>query len=228
MAQQHKKCSELLRLIYESPKNELISHYNEIQSWMEGPALDDCDRESIAQRYHHHLALANVQWKEHHLLPRVREGDHTQASADWLPVTIYLDDLRSAHNVGSIIRSTEAFRLGEIALSPKTPDLKHTQVKKAAMGSDQWVKIQIADDLDALPQPVIAIETVENAPALGAFVFPHEPFTLVLGNEETGCSRTVLEKAETVVEIPLQGCKNSLNVAAAFSIVAYEIRRQRS
>lgn len=181
--------------------------------------------EALSNRYHYHLAEAKIKHKEHNLLPLIEKGDREEGEAAW-PIAIYLDHLRSAHNVGSIIRTCEAFSLGTLYFSPQTPFTDHPQVQKTAMGAAEWVEARFCSDLDALPRPLIALETSREAHELYNFPFP-ETFTLALGNEEYGLSEAVLKRADFLVQIPLRGRKNSLNVANAFAIAAAEIQRQR-
>lgn len=200
--QQHKKAAEALREAYQ------LLHW-----------LDEPEPENLADAYHIQLRKAGQSLKEHNFLPQ-RRGDRKEA-APFRPIAIYLDNIRSAHNVGSIFRTTEAFRLGQIFLSEMTPTPKNKKVRDAAMGADQWVHWEVAP-LSELPRPIIALETCEGATPLHEFTFP-ESFTLVIGNEEYGCSDHSLKVADHVIEIPLCGIKNSLNVANAFSTVAYRI-----
>jgi tRNA G18 (ribose-2'-O)-methylase SpoU len=158
-------------------------------------------------------------------LPKVRQGDRSTGEEIW-PIAIYLDHLRSAHNVGSIIRTVEALALGSLYFSPKTPFITHKQVQDTAMGSIQWTSCYQEMDLSKLPRPIIVLETCQEALSLYDFIFPSS-FTLVVGNEEYGCSDETLKSADFLVEIPLRGHKNSLNVANAFAMVAGEICRQK-
>ena len=81
--------------------------------------------------------------------------------------------------------------------------------------------------INSCPGPLIALETMETAPSLFDFEFP-ESFTLLLGNEERGLKESTLQAADHVVQIPLIGSKNSLNVAAAFAIAAANIQVKNS
>ena len=168
---------------------------------------------------------AQVSHKEHNLLPHVRRFDKQEKTLDFLPIAVYLDNLRSAHNVGSIVRTVEAFSLGSIHFSPQTPFIDQKQVQNTSMGAYQWVKCFENASLLNLPKPLIALETCRESTPLAQFRFPIE-FTLAMGNEEYGCSPETLKAADFLVEIPLFGRKNSLNVANALAIVAAEIRKQ--
>lgn len=234
-AQRHKKCAELLRSIYIAmqdggPVAPSMEAYAQLARWLDLPALQEGDAGSyiraIADRYHLHAQWAQLHHKEHRLLPRVRQGDRAAALPAW-PIALYLDNIRSAHNVGSMLRTVEAFSLGSVHFSPATPYIDHKQVKDAAMGAAEWIDCRKDSRLDDLPRPIIALETSDEAQSIYDFTFP-DAFTLVVGNEEYGCSAHTLDAADVIVEIPLRGRKNSLNVANALAIAAAEIYRQRT
>ncbi|MBS0655701.1 MAG: TrmH family RNA methyltransferase [Verrucomicrobia bacterium] len=228
-AKQHKKCAELLRVFYGSAslpeRQALAESYRSMLSWMALPIEDICQHSHkvVSDRYHRHLKEAGISLREHSfLLPTA--ADHSDASP-FLPVTVYLDRLRSCHNIGSIIRTTEAFRLGCVVMSSGMADAAHAQVQNSAMGCTEWVSSHCVSSLAELPRPIIALETMPEATAYYDFSFP-ECFTLAVGNEEYGCSDELLAAADHFIHIPLYGRKNSLNVATAFAIVAAEIRKQ--
>jgi tRNA G18 (ribose-2'-O)-methylase SpoU len=164
--------------------------------------------------------------KEHRLLPSIRSDDQP-SDTPFLPIDIYLDHIRSAHNVGSIIRTTEALRLGSIYVPPIMTQLSSKKMQDTAMGTLDKVPYHIVEDISSLRTPLIALETSDEALSLYDYIFP-KSFSLLLGNEEYGLSQNSLAKADIFLQIPLYGFKNSLNVACAFSIVAGEIRRQLS
>ncbi|MBA2369682.1 MAG: TrmH family RNA methyltransferase [Candidatus Protochlamydia sp.] len=227
----HKKCAEQLRYCYDRLSQgkdiqEEVSIYNRLLRWMDSPPLPSFKPKEIADRYHLHIQLAKVLKKEHNLLPAIRTGDRAESQTPWT-IDIYLDEIRSAHNVGSILRTTEAMALGTVYFSSNTPFIDHKQVKDAAMQTEQWVVCRRGIPLSDLRRPIIALETVERALSLFEFTFP-PLFTLVVGNEEYGCSDAALMVADYIIEIPLRGRKNSLNVANAFAIAAGEISRQKA
>lgn len=220
----------MLRYIYDQLLNhyrieESLEHYNEIQGWMGSNPLD-ADLKLIANRYHEHLVAAGVHIRENSLLPYVRKGDKPETAAPLLPIAIYLDRLRSAFNVGSILRTTEAFALGSVYFAEKTPFVDNRQVQNTSMDAYTWIPCHRDIPLEKLPRPIIVMETSPDAIPINQFIFP-EVFTLVLGNEEYGCSDHSLKQADYLIEVPLCGKKNSLNVANAFAIAAAEIRRQK-
>lgn len=227
---QHKKCAEHLKRLYENllarrPSEDLCDEYHRLQGWMGCDYQLPSDLKEIADRYHFHLQQAHQKLHEHNFLPAIRQGDREESSEFW-PIGIYLDRLRSAHNVGSIIRTVEAFALGSIYFSEQTPYIDNKQVQDASMGAFQWVPCYCDKKVDQLPKPLIVMETSPHAISLYDFIFP-EKFSLAVGNEEYGCSDEVLKAADYIVEIPLRGRKNSLNVANAFAIAVSEIQRQK-
>lgn len=227
---QHKKCSELLKYIYENllacqPSEDLFQHYHELQRWMNSDYRLTSDIKHVADRYHFHLKLANQMLQEHNFLPAIRQGDREQSS-EIGSIAVYLDRLRSAHNVGSIIRTAEAFALGTLYFSGQTPYIDNKQVQDASMGAFQWISCIQDKKASELPKPFIVMETSPDAIPLHDFIFP-QTFSLAVGNEEYGCSDEILKLADFIIEIPLRGRKNSLNVANAFAIVASEIQRQK-
>lgn len=223
--QQHKKCAEVLRVAYENYSSETLASYNELLEWLGMQPLSCLNPKEMADAYHKHLGLSDVCFKEHNLLPSVRKGDKPQ-SLKKFSIDIYLDQIRSGHNVGSIVRTVEAFSLGQLYFSENTPFIDNKKVQDAAMGAEKHVECFQGIELKNLKRPIIVLETSNDAIPLYDFIFP-ESFTVVCGNEEYGCSEETLKLADYVVEIPLRGHKNSLNVANAFAVTASEIARQK-
>ena len=216
---QHKKIAEFLKKIYFEFNQEIFQHIQELESYMGLNWTLNSHLESLSNSFHMHLNKTGIGISEHSLL--IKDRDLDKASKKWLDAVIYLDHLRSAHNIGNIIRTTEALRLGKICFSESMPDMSHPSVRKTSMGAHNWVETVDAS-IENLPSPLIAVETHQKSIKLQDFTFP-KAFTLILGNEEYGVSEKLLEKADHIVEVPLCGQKNSLNVAACFSILAWKI-----
>lgn len=219
--QRHKKCAELLRRHYEEGWED-FTEYNTLAVWLKGHIYEPSDRKKLADRYHWHLQMAGLSLKEHNLLPSLRTGDH-EAKMDFPDVAIYLDHVRSAYNVGSILRTVEALRIGRVYFSEKTPFTDNEKVQRTAMGAAEIVPCFQNADLKDLPRPIIALDTSDAAIPIAQFSFPAK-FTLILGNEEYGISNEALKEADAIVEIPLFGKKNSINIACAFAIAAAKMR----
>ncbi len=219
---QHKNAAELLRNLYE--RDECLDPYHHLSAWMGLPDIDPTF-EALSNRFHHHIKLASISLNEPHFLKQVKRHD-TLSITPFGPCAIYLDHLRSGHNVGSILRTVEAFRLGTVHFSQDTPDITNKKVQDASMGTASLVPTA-RKPIANLPKPLIVLETVEDATPISDFTFP-ETFTLVIGNEEFGVSENLIEQADHIIEIPLSGSKNSLNVSCAFAIVAAAIALQQT
>lgn len=221
----HKRAAMLLRAYLDKPNKRTFSLYRRAEKWMQLPPLTETNFQPLSDRYHLHLSKAGISWKEHNLLTSPCLQADRPSSILCLPIAIYLDNLRSAFNVGSILRTTEAFRLGQVYFGKTTPFIDNAKVQKTAMGTFDKVLCVKDAKLSDLPHPLIALETDPNAPSVFDFVFPPS-FTLMLGNEEYGLSEEALSQKSAIVRIPLYGFKNSLNVASAFAIAAGVISHQ--
>lgn len=161
------------------------------------------------------LGISTADW-DYSLSPRDGEARVEQR----FPMTLFLEDLRSPFNVGSIFRSAEAFGVKNIILSPLTPGPEHLRVKRTAMGTDEllpWERGTL-EDLDTR-ESVFALEL--GGQTLEDFEFPQKGICL-LGTEELGLSPEALARADQSlgrVSIPLYGKKASLNVAVATGIL---------
>ena len=149
-----------------------------------------------------------------------------------MPVSVILDNLRSAFNVGSIVRTADCSLIKEVITCGITAHPPHRKLEKTSMGALEYVDVRYnASVLDAVKAmkkegvPVLAFELTEKSTCLWNIDFPL-PSALVFGNEALGISQEILQAADTIIEIPTLGFKNSLNVATAFGIVVYEIQRQ--
>lgn len=227
-AQKHKKVSEILRILYndllkKEPNTSLFNHYKLLEQYLNLPPITYCFSD-LSNRFHFHLEKAQIFLKEHNLLPTIDTNDRPSLH-QFLNIDIFLDNVRSAHNIGSIIRTTEALRIGQIFFSKEMTSFESKKVLDTAMGAANYVDSKVLPSFDLLKRPIIALETAQSAISIYDFIFP-STFSLLLGNEEYGLSNQSLEKADIIVKIPLYGFKNSLNVACAYSLVAGEIRRQ--
>lgn len=148
------------------------------------------------------------------------------------PVTLVLDNLRSAFNVGALFRTADTARLARIVTCGYTAHPPHPRLDKTALGTLPYVPTEhvetTAQAVAALRSqgiPVWALETTARSRRYTDLPFPR-PVALVVGNEALGVEPGVLGLCDEVVEVPVFGCKNSLNVASAAAVVVYEILRQ--
>ncbi len=149
-----------------------------------------------------------------------------------IPLSLILDDLRSAFNVGSIFRSAECFGVSHIHLCGYTPTPQNKKVQKTAMGTDKFVKWsthpsieQVITKLKKDGFTIYALETTTQSKDISKTGFK-QPCALILGNEALGISEETLKLADEIIQIPLSGWKNSLNVGVCTAICCYEISKQ--
>ena len=147
-----------------------------------------------------------------------------------MPLTIVVDCMRSAFNLGGVFRTAECLGVTRVWVCGYTAEPLQTQVAQAAMGTERLVPWQVwpraGDALEALRAEGvtrIALETVRNAPIAAEYPWPF-PCALVLGNERFGLDADTLRQVDGVVRIPVYGCKNSLNVVTAFAVCGYAVR----
>lgn len=162
----------------------------------------------------------------------VRTHDRQLPGGQDFPCVCVLDNLRSAFNCGSLMRSAEGLGASALWLTGISPGPDNAKVIKTAMGAQLSLRVRRHDSLAALigelkqqGHCVYALETAEGAHSL----FTEElrfPACVILGNEEYGLDAGILSLADRVIEIPMFGRKNSLNVAVSGSIFLYEARKQ--
>jgi RNA methyltransferase, TrmH family len=142
-----------------------------------------------------------------------------------LPMRVYLEELRSPFNVGSIVRSAEAFGVERLLLSARTPAPDHPRARRTSLGAHGVLPWQRAD-LGSLAgsEGLFALEL--GGVSIDQFPFPARGIVLV-GSEELGLSPEALRMADAGlgrVSIPLGGAKRSLNVSVAFGILVHAWR----
>jgi tRNA G18 (ribose-2'-O)-methylase SpoU len=149
---------------------------------------------------------------------------------------LVIDNLRSAHNVGSVFRTADAFRLCHIHLCDRTPIPPHKGIHKTALGATESVNWSVYDSTLAAVKAlkgrgvkVVSLEQTENSLMLDDFCVAlngSDEIALVLGNEVSGVDQAVIDASDAVVEIPQLGTKHSLNVAVSTGIAIWAISRK--
>jgi len=143
-------------------------------------------------------------------------------------ISIACCDLRSAFNTGSIFRTADAALLEKVYLCGYTPFPPHRKLERTSRGTHKTVPWEHRGSIAELitekrneSYAIIAVETEEHALCYTDAIYSR-PLMLVVGNEAHGLAQEVLDLADTTVRIPMQGHKNSLNVAVAAGIVVFE------
>lgn len=163
----------------------------------------------------------------------------TEREASRLPVIVVLDDIRSTDNVGLVFRlcdcvNVEALWLAGITPYPGVSDKATRRIRKTGVGGSldtvPWRHLeQAADEVERLREAgwrIVACEQGRGSRSWRAADYG-ERTVLILGHERTGVSDRLLALADEIVELPVRGITNSLNVAACASAVLYEILGRR-
>ena len=153
-----------------------------------------------------------------------------------LPLTIILDDVRSLYNVGSVFRTSDAFRVERIILCgiTATPQNSLVEIHKTALGAEESVEwiyshdcVSVVKDLNSKGYITVAVEQVEDSIKLDNLVVDKtRRYALVLGNEVKGVNQDVVDICNYSLEIPQYGTKHSLNVSVSAGLVIWEFARQ--
>lgn len=145
-----------------------------------------------------------------------------------LPLIVVLDQVRSALNVGSIFRSSDAFNVEAIYLCGYTPCPPQREILKSALGSTETVKWTHFNTTEEAIQncpddyEVWALEQTHNSVGLHTF-HPTTGIVLILGNEVDGVSDEALKRCKGSLEIEQYGTKHSLNVSVSAGIALFQI-----
>jgi 23S rRNA (guanosine2251-2'-O)-methyltransferase len=159
-------------------------------------------------------------------------------------IVLIAHDIRSTHNVGSILRTADCLGADMVYLTGYTPypmvknddRLPHmakklnSQIQKTALGAELTTKWShnsdikpVIDDLRSKGVEIVALEQSSRSEPLSKLK-PSGDIALIVGNEVTGLEKAVLEIVDKIVEIPMSGSKESLNVAQATAIGLYQLR----
>jgi 23S rRNA (guanosine2251-2'-O)-methyltransferase len=157
-------------------------------------------------------------------------------AAKKIPVCIFLDNVRSLHNVGSAFRTGDAFSVEKLVLTGITGVPPHREIEKTALGATSSVPWkyyenagEAAKELKADGWRIVVVEQTNESVPLQKF--PAESghkLCLVFGNEINGVSEEVMEHADVALEIPQSGTKHSLNISVCVGIVVWEIYSKKA
>lgn len=151
------------------------------------------------------------------------------------PIIVVLDNIRSLHNVGSIFRTSDAFRIRSIFLCGITATPPHKEIHKTALGAEESVEWhyynKTTDAVEKLKKEgflLIGIEQTEGSISLPAF----EPdmtkkYAVFFGNEVKGVDQKVIDECDMCLEIPQFGTKHSFNVSVSAGIILWELAGKR-
>ena len=154
--------------------------------------------------------------------------------ADKLPLVVILDNVRSLHNIGSVFRTSDAFRVECIYLCGITATPPHPEMHKTALGAEFTVDwkyvnnaVEAVDNLRQEGYVVFSVEQAENSIMLEDMRLEQgKRYAVVLGNEVKGVQQEVIDHSDGGIEIPQYGTKHSLNVSVTAGIVIWDLFKQ--
>ena len=153
-----------------------------------------------------------------------------------VPIVIILDNVRSAHNVGSVFRTSDAFLIEKIMLCGICPVPPKNEIRKTALGATESVDWHYFNDstdcikgLKEKGYTIISIEQADNSIDLNNYsIEKSRKIALVFGNEVNGVSDKIINLSDSVIEIPQHGTKHSFNVSVSVGIVLWDLSRKMS
>lgn len=146
-----------------------------------------------------------------------------------LPFRILLDNVRSMQNVGSILRTSDAFMVEEVIMAGITGVPPHKEISKAALGAEESVAWRYAENavgecrrLQEEGWTICVLEQAHDSVSLMDFIpVEGKRYVLVVGNEVKGVDQAIVDMADVVLEIPMHGVKHSLNVAVSAGMAIF-------
>lgn len=149
-----------------------------------------------------------------------------------LPVYVILDNIRSNYNVGSIFRTSDGVMIEKLFLCGYTPHPPKKEILKTALGSTEsicWEYVkdprEVVLNLKSAGIKICALEQTSKSYSYYNISKNDFPLCLIIGNEITGVSQNLIDLCDFSVEIPQFGIKQSLNVAVAYGIAIFDLRR---
>ena len=148
-------------------------------------------------------------------------------TAEKLPLIVVLDHVRSLYNVGSVFRSSDAFRVASVYLCGITATPPQVEIHKTALGAEDSVNWVYYEHLKAEGYEVWAVEQVGGSIMLQDFrPDKAKKYAIILGNEVKGVQQEVVDQCDGCIEIPQFGTKHSLNVSVTAGILVWEFARK--
>ena len=148
------------------------------------------------------------------------------------PALIFLDGVQDPGNMGTIIRTCDAFNLDGIIIGPGSVDPYNPKVVRATMGSIFRVPLYISNDsletIADLSQGGLNIFSTSLEGSIPSYDIDYkEGFVLVIGNESNGVQDPIIKKSDKLIKIPMPGFAESLNAGVAASIIMYEAMKSK-
>ena len=147
-----------------------------------------------------------------------------------LPLIVVLDDVRSMHNVGSVFRTGDAFRIEAVYLCGITSTPPSAEIHKTALGAEdsvEWKSFNSAVDaikeLKEAGYNIYSVEQAHGSTMLQDFKPAFDKkYAVILGNEVKGVHQEVIDASDGCLEIPQFGTKHSMNVSVTAGIIIWQ------
>ena len=179
----------------------------------------------IAKNFHmHNRKLLNIE------LGRVSAAEYKELPESG--IVLVLDNIRSAHNVGSAFRTADSFKIDKVWLCGICAVPPSAEIHKSALGAEDSVAWEHVDDtMEAVRRlkedgyTIVSAEQTMESVMLDTFVpEPGRRYAVVFGNEVAGVSQEVVDASDFTLEIPQYGTKHSLNVSVSIGVVLWHFR----
>ena len=150
-----------------------------------------------------------------------------------LPLIVVLDDVRSMHNVGSVFRTGDAFRIEAVYLCGITSTPPSAEIHKTALGAEdsvEWKSFNSAVDaikeLKEAGYNIYSVEQAHGSTMLQNFKPAFDKkYAVILGNEVKGVHQEVIDASYGCLEIPQFGTKHSMNVSVTAGIIIWHFAK---
>lgn len=147
-------------------------------------------------------------------------------------VVVVLDNVRSAHNVGSAFRTADSFKADKVWLCGICAVPPSAEIHKSALGAEDSVAWEHVDDtmtavrrLKDEGYVIVSVEQTVGSVMLDRFSLEKgRKYALVFGNEVAGVSQEVVDASDLALEIPQYGTKHSLNVSVSVGVILWHFR----
>ena len=148
-------------------------------------------------------------------------------------IIVVLDNIRSAHNVGSIFRSSDAFKVQKILIVGISATPPNNEIRKTALGAELSVNWQKSDNisedlinLKKIGYEIVSVEQTNSSTSLDNFIPKKNKIVLIFGNEIKGIDQNIIDLTDNAVEIKQYGTKHSFNVSVTAAICLWEISKK--
>lgn len=181
------------------------------------------------------MDLPSMDHKKKSIVELTRCGVTQYREMSKLPLSVLADNVRSMHNIGAILRTSDAFRVEEVILGGISGCPPHPEITKSALGAEKSVAWRHVDNSIAEVErmrsegwKICVLEQTHNSIPLHKFkADPGNRLLLVVGNEVNGVDQRIVDMADYILEIPQEGTKHSLNVSTSAAIALFHLYLQQ-